>query len=131
MSRKPESLSRVTNGTALFLEEVDGRTVWPRRFRDLIDLHVADLGGEGEISEAERQLVRRCATLGVELERLEAEFAVEGQADPEKLDLYIRASGALKRLWDALGLERRQKRVPTLHEVLDRVGRGDADGGVS
>lgn len=106
----------MTNGSALFAGGVDGRGAWPRRFRDLIDAHVADLGGAELLSEAERQLVRRAATLAVELERLEADFATAGEADPEKLDLYIRATGALKRLWDGLGLERRPKPVRTLRE---------------
>ena len=111
-------MSRVTNG-APFPAEVDGRTAWPRRFRDLISLHTADLGGEGLLSEAERQVVRRIATHEVELERLEAEFAMAGRADVEALDLYIRASGSLKRLLDSIGLERRSKPVPDLRSYME------------
>jgi len=123
--RRPEQLSRVTNG-ALFPSEVDGRCAWPRRFRDLLDLHVSDLGGADLLSEAERQIVRRISTHEVELERLEATFAAAGAADPELLDLYIRASGSLKRLLDTIGLERRARPVPTLSEELEKLREADA-----
>ena len=123
--RRPESMSKVTNRNALFLERVDGRTAWPRRFRDLLELHHTDLGGHDRLSEGERQIVRRIATLEVELERMEGEFAVAGTADVEKLDVYIRASGSLKRLLEAVGLRRRHRDVtPTVAEwVADRQKR--------
>ncbi len=105
MARKDPSISALTNGSQLFLQRVDGRTAWPRRFRDLPELHHTDLGGDDRLSEGERQIVRRAATLEVVLERLEGEFAAAGRADAEELDLYIRASGALKRLWKAVGLQ--------------------------
>jgi hypothetical protein len=50
---------------------------------------------------------------------LESKFAkVNGDADPRDLDLYIRASGNLRRLLQTIGLERRQKDVTTLGSVL-------------
>lgn len=108
--------SRVTNGSEL-LPGVDGRSAWVRRLRDLINLHVSDLGGEAAISEAERSIVRRAATLTVELERMEAGFATAGAAKPGELDLYQRTAGNLRRLLEAVGLERRQRNVtPTLSE---------------
>jgi hypothetical protein len=85
--------------------------------RDLINLHVSDLGGEAAVSEAERSIVRRAATLTVELERMEAAFATAGEAKPGDLDLYQRTAGNLRRLLEAVGLERRQRNVtPTLAE---------------
>jgi hypothetical protein len=42
---KPTARSRVTNGREL-LPGVDGRSLWVRRFRDVLALHVSDLGGE-------------------------------------------------------------------------------------
>ena len=47
----------------------------------------------------------------MELERLEAQFAVAGAARPEDLDLYIRGSGNLRRLLESVGLQRRAKEV--------------------
>ena len=112
--------SRVTNGSEL-LPGVDGRSTWARRLRDLITLHVDDLGGEGAISEAERSIVRRAATLTVELERMEAVFATAGEAKASDLDLYQRTAGNLRRLLESVGLERRQRNVtPTLAEYAAR-----------
>ena len=77
---KPTTRSRVTNGSAV-LPGVDGRSTWVRRLRDLISVHIEDLGGDDSISEAERSLVRRAATMTVELERMEAVFAVRGRSE--------------------------------------------------
>jgi hypothetical protein len=106
------------------LPGVDGRSTWVRRLRDLIEAHVGDLGGDDRISEAERSIVRRAATLTVELERLEAKFAVAGEAAPADLDLYQRTAGNLRRLLEAVGLERRQRDVtPDLRTYLDAKAR--------
>jgi hypothetical protein len=50
------------NGNAL-LPDVDGRSVWTRRCRDLIASHTADCGGSLAISEAERSIIRRASVL--------------------------------------------------------------------
>src|SRR5215218_4596058 len=63
-----------------------------RRSRDLIDNHVADLGGPENISEAVKSVVRRASALTVELELLERKFAIAGGATPEQLDSYQRAA---------------------------------------
>jgi hypothetical protein len=44
---KPTARSRLTNGKEL-LPGVDGRSLWARRFRDVLALHLSDLGGEGQ-----------------------------------------------------------------------------------
>ena len=62
--------SRITNGKEL-LPSVDGRSIWARRFRDLISLHASDLGGTDCLSQAELSLIRRAAALTVELEHME------------------------------------------------------------
>ena len=111
--------SRVTNGTAL-LANVDGRSTWARRMRDLMELHISDLGGDAMVSAAERSIVRRVATLTVELERMEERFANDGEADAEALDLYSRTSGNLRRLLEAVGLRRRPRDVtPDLRDYID------------
>jgi hypothetical protein len=90
-----------------------------RRLRDLMALHVADLGGDDAISAAERSIVRRAATLTVELERLELRFATAGEATADDLDLYQRTAGNLRRLLESIGLERRARDVtPSLSEYL-------------
>ena len=114
--------SAITNGGTL--PGVDGRSTWARRLRDLIALHVADLGGDDNISEAERAVVRRAAVLIVELERLELSFAeAEGIPDIATLDAYQRASNSMRRLLQSVGLERRAKDVSPrlLSEIMAEV----------
>lgn len=109
--------SKISNGTALLpktkgkVAHTDGRSSWMRRFRDLIVVHTSDLGGAEHLSEAERSIIRRCATLTVLLERLELDFALEDQASAFKIDQYQRVANTLKRLLESLGLKRRQKDV--------------------
>jgi hypothetical protein len=118
---KLKGRSRVTNGSRL-LEGIDGRNAWVRRLRDLIALHLSDLGGEDAVSEAERSIIRRIATLTVELERMEAGFAVAGEALPEQIDLYQRTASSLRRLLESIGLERRSRTVvPSVSEYLTQV----------
>ena len=98
--------SRITNGSAL-LPGVDGRSPWVRRCKDVIASHLSDMGGADACSAAERSIIRRASTLTVELERLEAKFATAGAASDTDLDLYQRAAGNLRRLLEAVGLQRR------------------------
>ena len=116
--RQRQGRSRITNGSAL-LPGVDGRSAWIRRCRDVIAAHLSDLGGEDNCSAAERSIIRRASVMTVELEMLEARFATAGQADPNDLDLYVRAAGNLRRLLEAVGLQRRARDVgPSLSDVI-------------
>ncbi|WP_189522884.1 MULTISPECIES: hypothetical protein [unclassified Mesorhizobium] len=109
-ARKPQARTRITNGKSTVA--ADGRTIWVRRLRDLIEAHEQDLGGTDNLNQAQRSLVRRAATLSVELERMEATFATAGQISSEDLDSYQRASNTLRRHLEKLGLqEPGQKRV--------------------
>ena len=86
--------------------------------RDVIDLHLADLGGADVVSEAEASIVRRAATLTIELERLEARFST-GEAASGDLDLYQRTANSLRRLLEAVGLKRVARDVtPDLRTYL-------------
>jgi hypothetical protein len=115
---KDKGKSRITNGTKL-LPGIDGRSPWVRRCKDLIAAHLSDLGGESNTSAAERSIVRRAAVLTTELELLEAKFAAAGQASSDDLDLYARTSGNLRRLLEAIGLQRRARDIgPTLGDLL-------------
>ena len=97
---------------------VDGRSSWARRKRDLIELHLADLGGFENTSEAERAIVSLAATLRVEVEQLDCKFAQAGGAEPRDLDLYSRVSGNLRRLYESIGLARRPRQVHGLPVLL-------------
>lgn len=106
---KDRNKSATTNGR--MLPGIDGRNAWARRARDVLREHISDLGGEENTSAAERSLGRRAAALSTELEMLEAKFARAGHAEAEDLDLYIRASGGLRRLLESVGLQRRAREV--------------------
>ena len=62
--------SRVTNGDALFITGPQN-SAYARRLRDILGEIISDLGGPSELSEAERQLARRAASLSVACEKLE------------------------------------------------------------
>jgi hypothetical protein len=86
----------------------------------VIAAHLSDLGGpEDNTSAAERSIVRRAAVLTTELERLEVKFALAGAAGAEDLDLYQRTAGNLRRLLEAVGLQRRAREVLSFRERLE------------
>jgi hypothetical protein len=118
---KPTTRTRVTNGHEL-LPDVDGRSLWVRRFRDVNALHLSDRGGEDNCSEAEKAIAKRVACLIVELEQMERRFATNGGGQPCELDQYQRLCNTLRRLLETLasGLARTAKDVtgPTLGQLL-------------
>jgi hypothetical protein len=84
--------SAISNGSALFLGDVDERGPWCRRLRDLIADQTRDLGGAEALSSAELALIRRSAMLQLQLEMMEARWAEHGgEAAPKALDAYQRA----------------------------------------
>lgn len=115
--REPTARSRITNGREL-LPGVNGNDPWVRRFHDLNALHISDLGGSDTASNAEKALVRRAACLIVECERMEVQFAAEGEAPQRQLETYQRCVNTLRRTLQTLGLERRAKEVPDLAAYL-------------
>ena len=118
-TKSPRLRSRVTNGRAVFALGGDGRGAWKRRWKDLVEMHTADLGGQDACSEAQLSLCRRIATTEVELERLEAKMS-EGD-DSVDLDLFNRLAGNLRRMLESIGLERRQKPVNDGSDILLRA----------
>jgi hypothetical protein len=110
--------SRVTNGSIL-IAGVDQRSPWVRRCKDVIAAHLSDLGGADNTSAAERSIIRRAAVLTTELEVLEVRFAKVGEASAADLEVYQRCSNSLRRLLEAIGLQRRPREVgPTLSDLL-------------
>src|SRR6478736_10473835 len=120
--------SAVTNHADL-LPGLDGRSALARRFRDLVNAFVADMGGLDHCSEVRLGLVRRLAATTVQAEMLEARM-VNGEAI-DIATLCTLASTTV-RLSQRLGLERRTRDVtPSLGQYL--AGRpapasGDAPG---
>ncbi|MGD9544329.1 MAG: hypothetical protein AB7F41_04870 [Methylocystis sp.] len=116
--------SRVTTGRSLFVVG-DARGAFGRRFKDLVFLHCEDLGGVDTLSEFQLSLVRRVATLEVELERMESELAEGGAID---LDVYARCASHLRRIVETLGLRRVARDVSeTIEEIAERYRREEAE----
>ncbi len=123
--RLPRLRSRVTNGRTLFVEG-DARGPWARRWRDLFEAHAADLGGANSLSEAQRSLIRRCATIEVQLEQIEGRLAQGGSSD---LRTYATAAGHLRRILETLGIERKPRDItPTLEQYIAEKGKSDPNG---
>lgn len=113
--RAPRQRSAVTNGKRVFVDG-DGNAAWTRRWQDLVSAHGSDLGGTDALSEAQSSLVRRVATIEIELEQLEGKLSKGEAVD---LDAYTRAAGHLRRILETLGLERRSRDVtPTVEQYL-------------
>jgi hypothetical protein len=113
--------SALSNGTTLIAgEDADGRSGWMRRLRDIVHQHVADLGGEANISHSEHVLLNRASMLVLQLEMIEATFAKNnGMASADQLNSYQRLVNTLRRTLETLGLQRRSKDITPLPSVDD------------
>jgi len=118
--RKSRQRSKVTNGSALLPDVVDGRSATARRYRDLVEALTADQGGADQCSESRRQLIRRFASVSVLCEQAEAKLAAGEEIDVSQHALLC---STLTRLVTRLGLERRQKDItpPTVEEYIAHV----------
>jgi hypothetical protein len=114
--RPPRTRSAVTNGKRLHVV-APGDGKWARRFADILAEIISDLGGAGAgLSEGQRQLARRAATISIACERLEGEAAAGAEID---LELYGRLVDRLGRAFQRLGLKRQPRDVgPTLGDLL-------------
>ena len=86
--------------------EGDGRSPWARRWRDIVERHVADYGGSANLSEAQRSLIVRASTIEIELEQLEGRLSLGRAAD---LATYATAASHLRRIFETLGIDRRAR----------------------
>jgi hypothetical protein len=118
---KANGRSRLSNGYAL-PRSVDQRSQWARRYKDLLVLHVNDLGGFDFVSQSEIAIVKTAACLEVELERMTERFALKGKAELGELETFQRCGNSMNRLLAAVGLKRVIARdvtpVPTVDEYL-------------
>jgi|SRR5581483_377778 len=115
---KTNARSRLSNGYAL-PRSVDLRSKWARRYKDLLVLHVNDLGGWDLASQAEIAILKTACCLIVELERMTERFALKGKAELAELETFQRCGNSMNRLLAAVGLQRRSRDVtPTLSDLL-------------
>lgn len=124
---KSTARSAITNGK---LGEMDGRSVWARRFRDLIAAYSADISDDVDsIAETTKAIIRRAAALTVELERAEVGFAEMGEADADALRNYQTTANTLRRLIDGLPLKVSVKEAKEIERAIEggRVIQGVMD----
>ena len=119
----PRTRSAVTNHKDL-LPGLDGRSATARRFRDLVNAFVADMGGLDRCSEVRLGLVRRLAATTVQAEMLEARMV----GDAFDIATLCTLASTTVRLSQRLGLERRARNVtPSVGQYLAaRTAPGDA-----
>lgn len=115
--RSPTLRSRVTNGKQL-LANVDGRTADARRYRDLCLSLVDDLGGETDLTEVQRALVRQAAAMIVQSERLQSAVLRGELVDCEQL---TRLANVATRIFSRLGIKRHQ--APSLNPLAEHFRR--------
>jgi hypothetical protein len=97
----------VTSGRKAFIAG-DPNSAWARRFHDLVQGHISDLGGRRITSEAKFALCKRAAGLECELEQMEGRLSLGEEIN---LDSYGRAASHLRRILETLGLERKARDV--------------------
>jgi hypothetical protein len=102
----------------LSLDRLDGRTIAARRARELVEAIEADLGGADRLSEGTKQLARRAAVLSVFIENSEASWLAGQEV---QLGDYLSAVNSQRRVLTTIGLERRQREIPTLDEHLAKL----------
>jgi hypothetical protein len=109
--------SKVTNGSALFLPGVDGRSAIARRTRDIFDAICRDLGGD--LSEAQTQLVRRATWISIQCEEMES-LGVQGERID--LELFGRLTDRLGRTLQRIGLKRVPRdATPSVAEYIEHI----------
>jgi hypothetical protein len=108
--RKIFGRSRISNHNDL-LPGLDGRSAAARRYRDLVNSFLVDMGGIDAVSEIKLGLLRRLAATTIQAELIEAKL-VNG----EQIDVAVLCTLAsiTVRLSQRLGLERRPREVPNL-----------------
>ena len=99
--------SRVTNGNSI-LPHTDGRRHIAKRFRDIANAIVSDLGGLNQLSESKLQLIRRFSAAACLAEELESAFA---RGEPVDISQHSLLSSTLVRLATRIGLNRVAKTV--------------------
>jgi hypothetical protein len=113
----PRTRSRVSNGSAVL--NADGRSAVARRYRDVLNELISDLGGDP--SGAQSAIARRASALCVVCEQAEAEMVAGGVLD---LAEFTTAANSLRRLLSDLGLERRARDItPSLSQYLTSEAR--------
>ena len=103
MPKKKHTLAAVTSGRKTLPGSYDQRSLFFRRYRDLIRIFEADLGGAERLSALQQQLVRRAAAISSRCELVESDLAAGRPVDDERFASDV---GLLVRISRQLGLQR-------------------------
>jgi hypothetical protein len=106
--------SAVTNGRRLHVVN-PGDTAWARRFKDVLAEITNDLSGADLLSEGQRQLIRRAATISIACEAMEGDAAAGAAID---LELYGRIDLGAKPVPGTVRLEFYNMTMPDALTVL-------------
>jgi hypothetical protein len=107
-------------GSPSSIDALDKRTRPFKRYVSIRAAVLSDLGGEGNTSEIQRQLVSKFSTLAMQLENMEASALAGTEID---VDLFGRCAGHMRRIAETLGIARVPRDVtPTLDQYLGQRG---------
>jgi hypothetical protein len=111
--------SRKTNGSRVFLLPVDARNTIARRYRDIRDAIVSDLGGADNLSAGQLIVIERTAMLSVQCETLDCDVANGKQIDWVH---YGKLTDRINRALRSLGRRRSiSAKTPDLDTYLTRA----------
>ena len=113
-SKKPADVSRYRQG---FLDAMDGRVGTVKKLRQAFAGLVNHLGGEQQVSDPQKMLIKRLVHVDRICERREDVLAQGGDIDESA---YLNSVEKCHTLCKTLGLKRRSKIVGTLAEILSQ-----------
>ena len=96
---------------------IDGRGALPRAYRRAVRDLAAELGGEGSLSVAERELIEQCAILMVRASSMRADVLQGKTIDTTEI---TRLANSSARLMQAVANQRR-KRKPEFVPLRERI----------
>lgn len=113
------SLSRP--GNKRFLPNVDMRAMRARQLKANYDLIIADLGGIDNITLAQSEIARKCATMAVIAQEMEEGLVMDDKTKFD-FDQYIIVARAQASLFRSLGVERKSRDITgdTLDNYVQR-----------
>ena len=123
--RPVNNRSAVTNDP-LMLRGVDGRTVVARRYRDVAIALADDLGGQSELGEPTKILIRQAAALTVQVETLQSKIVAGKDVNLEQLTRLSGMCLAARFNGSASGSRDRSQRVRLPSISPGRSGAGAA-----
>lgn len=102
----PAELAKLGKARLVTLDSLDGRTTAARNVRRTMAAITSDLGGDDNLSTAQRQLIQRAAVMDAMLEAFETAWLA---GEPMSHDQYLPVANAQRRTLDSLGIKRQPR----------------------